>query len=447
MTKRAKNKVHRTIPRRIVVAGGLVVAVALVVVGWVAFREQPQPLEPLSVDSLATSDRELALMLDSARREVEQHPRSARAWGDFGVVLRAHRFDPEAEVCFRNARRLDPADYRWPYFLAVSLATTEPDQSLLNLRLAADLAGDQAHVQLRLAEALLDRNSLDEASTAIDRSLRLDSAEPRALLAKARLLCIRGQLDESRDWCRRSVASSPEQRAPHLLLAQLCRRLGDAEETTREMAVLASISDEVTEWEDPDVETLRSRRGDRGWKIVALDQLTAAGRAPEATRLLDEMARGDDPSGEATVVLVRALLSQNRRSEAEATLREKLTQDPQSERLRFHLGVVLFLQADYDSAAEEFRRAIVLKPDHGDAHYNLAHALRKAGRDSEALEAFVATVRLNPGHAFARANLAELLLDGGRANEARPHLQVAARLAPGDPKVLELLARMSQSQP
>src|SRR5947209_8498069 len=78
--------------------------------GRVALPEVPAP----DLDPAAT------------RQGVLDSPRSAAAWGEYGIVLRANEFHPEADVCFRTAAALDPSDGRWPYLLGSHLAATEP---------------------------------------------------------------------------------------------------------------------------------------------------------------------------------------------------------------------------------------------------------------------------------------------------------------------------------
>ena len=424
----------------------LAVACAAAILFVVLRQDEPQ-LAPMPEISLGETDPSVARLYEKARQLVLDDPRSATAWGDLGGVLRAHEFGPEAEACFRNAQQLDPADYRWPYLLAVSLAATDEAQALSCLQRAAELATSQPHVQLRLAEALLNRNALDEASAVIEQALQIAPDNPRAQLAKAQLLFARGQLAESRQWCERAVAGAGDKRAPRLLLAQLCRRLGDDKGAAGEMAALAKVPDEQTGWDDPDVAALFELRRDPHWRIAAADQLAADGRAPEAAALLHDLASGDDPSGDATDKLARELLRQGRAAEAESLLRNKLSANPDSERLHFQLGIALFARQQFAAAAGEFRRVCQLKPDSVDAHYNLGHALRNADENDQAQEAFAAAIRLSPGHAFARANMAELLLDAGMPEAAREHLRVAARLAPRDPKVRELLARLPAETP
>ena len=410
----------------------------LAISGW---KSDPE-LEPLPDVALDSAEPDVVRLVDQARGLVAEDPRSAIAWGDLGAVLWAHDFGPESERCFRNAQRLDPSDFRWPYLLGVSLRMTDADQALLHYRRAAELAPDRAHVQLRLAEALLAANLLDDAEPVIARAMEIAPDSPRAQLAKAQLLLARGNLEESRTWCERSVKGAAGKRAGHLLLAQLSRRLNDPAAAARAAAALDAIPDKTTEWEDPDVAKVVALRRDHAWQLNTLDQMAAAGRVQEATSRLMEMARPTDASDTVTEKLVQILLKQGRQGEAETLLREKLVHSPNSERLRFQLGVVLFGREKYAAAAAEFERACELKPDNIEALCNLGHALRLGGREEDALGAFAAAVRLSPGNTFGRANLAELLLNAGKIDEARPHVEVAARLAPHDPKVRNLVKRL-----
>src|SRR5262245_17354406 len=98
----------------------------LAISGW---KSEPE-LQPLPDVALDRAEPDVVRLVEQARGLVAKDPRSAIAWGDLGAVLWAHDFGPEAERCFRNAQRLDPSDFRWPYFLGVSLRTIDSDQAL-----------------------------------------------------------------------------------------------------------------------------------------------------------------------------------------------------------------------------------------------------------------------------------------------------------------------------
>ena len=443
--KQAKGSSPRRLPRWALALLLSLAALAVVLnVAWWLWAPKILPLPAIPTGEL---EPEVAAIVEAARQQVERDNYSAAAWGDLGAALRAHDLGPQANICFRNAQSLDPSDYRWPYLLGVSLTGTDADASLANLRRAAELCGNRSHVHLRLAEMLLDRGLTADAARVVDHVFSFAPSEPRAQLARARLLFMEGKFADSRPWAEKSADRAPDKRAPHLLLAQIYRRLGDEAGQNREMDLLQSIPDGITPWEDPDLEVLFGLRQDRMWQLRNAEQLAMSGQVAQAADTFAELAQGDSHSAAATLKLAHTLFQQRKYSEAERVLREQLQLQRDDERLHFELGVACFLQGNYEPAVQEFRQATRLKPDHVNAHYNLGHALLKIDRTSEALEAFAAAVALSPGHSQARANLAELLLQAGKEEEAEQHLDVAARLNPDDPKVRDLKRRLELRAP
>jgi tetratricopeptide (TPR) repeat protein len=426
----------RKLPRSAFV---LLLALAmLAVVVNAAWWLRPERILPLPAIPIEELEPQVAAIIETARHQVERDDHSAMAWGDLGAALRAHDLGPQADVCFRNAESLDPNDYRWPYLLGVSLTTTDADEGLACLRRAAALAGNRPHVLLRLAESLLDRRLTTEAAAVINRVLSFAPSNPRAQLAQARLLLLQGDWERSCTWAEKSAAGAPDKRAPHLLLAQICRRRGDEAGEDRALAALKSIPDGITSWEDPDIEVLMGLRQDRRWRLENADQLATSGQIESAADAFAEMARENDSSAAATLKLVQTYYQQQKYAEAAKALREQLQRREDDERVHFQLGVACFFQQRFGVAAREFRRTIELKPDHVDAHYNLGHALRKNDQLDEAQQAFAAAVSLRPGHTRARANLAELLMAKGEIDEANQHLEIVARHDPNDPILRKL---------
>src|SRR4051812_13730878 len=98
--------------RRRLAALGIVVLLGTGVAVWSWPRGRAVPPLP----DLHGRDAEVVQLIEQTHREVLAEPRSASAWGRLGMVLRAHNFGAEANVCFAEAERLDPGEPRWPYF-------------------------------------------------------------------------------------------------------------------------------------------------------------------------------------------------------------------------------------------------------------------------------------------------------------------------------------------
>jgi tetratricopeptide (TPR) repeat protein len=95
-----------------------------------------------------------------------------------------------------------------------------------------------------------------------------------------------------------------------------------------------------------------------------------------------------------------------------------------------NLGLALQGLGRQSEAADNFRRALLLKPEFAIAHNNLGIALRDLKQLDEALHHFRRAVELDPSSAPARTNLGQMLLDLGRPEEALAHCDEAIRLKP-----------------
>src|SRR5262245_23770882 len=137
-------------------AGAAAAGVAVAYRAW-ATREVPVPDIPRPELS-AFKERPVQMHVFTAAHQVTLRPRSADAWGEYGMVLRAYHQHPEADRCFEVAADLDPADGRWPYLLGIHLADTDPTAAVPWLERAArgtvpTLARET--VLARLAETLI----------------------------------------------------------------------------------------------------------------------------------------------------------------------------------------------------------------------------------------------------------------------------------------------------
>lgn len=441
---RVQDRPQNTAPKPVGLLRRLVpvlIGLAVLAVGVNIFRWLDKPtLEPLPIVDTPRMEPQIRELVQKATAAVTGQERSAAAWADLGAVCFANHIIPEAAVCFRNAERLDPGDYRWPYLLGYSLIYIDVDQSLSAYRRAAQRCGEQAHVKLQLVDILLERGEYEEAGGEIDKVLTFASTNPRAQFAKARLFLAQGKYQEARTWAERSTAAATGKRVPCLLLVQLCRLTSDAAGEAQALAALQRILDGFDPWEDPDISAMSPLCQDSATLLKRAKHLAKSGKTEALKAILYEMAAGCD-GGSAAADLAYILYSEGKFRQAESFLRHHLPASPNDERLRFLVGVACFNQDKYAEAEAEFRRAVELKSDYFEAWYNLGLTLLKLDQQGGARDAFAAVVRLSPSQILARINLAELLLAEGKKEQAREHLEAALQLAPDDQYALGLLAK------
>jgi tetratricopeptide (TPR) repeat protein len=374
---------------------------AAVAVAWLRLRGAP-PAPPEV--ALTDADPEVAEAVRAARAGVLSEPRSAAAWGRLGMVLRAHDYGPESSACFAQAERLDPKDPRWPYLRGLTLLLSDPDAGLPLVRRAADLCGDRVSApRLRLAEALLDRGSLDEAEAEFRRVAGREPDNPRAQLGLARLACLRGDYDASLAHLRRAQASPAAAPPCRRLLAEVRYRQGDVA-AARDLGDTGGAFEEP-DWPDPFVEEVMQLQVGAGVQIAQAETLLRQGAAPEAVAVLRGTVDQHPDSGPAWLALGRVLIQVKDYPSAETALRSAVRLAPDSAEGWFHLGVALALEEKPAEAAGCFSKAVGLKPDYALAQYNLGQCLKQQGDAVGAAEAFRAALRSRPDYAPAQKEL------------------------------------------
>ena len=92
---------------------------------------------------------------------------------------------------------LSPADYRWPYYLAIlEEASGDEDQAAKLLNHVTQLEPSYVHAWARLGNLLRRSSRIVEAKTAFSRATHLDPAHPYARLGLARIAASQGSWEE-----------------------------------------------------------------------------------------------------------------------------------------------------------------------------------------------------------------------------------------------------------
>ena len=406
---------------------------------------EDRALQPPVIEQTGIDPAVLRLIL-AARTAVAETSDSAEAWGRLGKTLLAHGFSDEALVCFARAERLDPRQPRWPFYQGTILCQGDPDAAIPKLRRAVEQCGNVPDApRVRLAELLLGQGRLSEAEDQWRRLLSQEPAHARAHLGLARLAYQRGDLEQSVPHLNIALNGIHTRKASHLLLAEIFQRRGDKAAADQESRRAADLPDDDA-WPDPFDEEVKQLRTGRQVFLARADRLLRQGRVAEASALLERTVRDYPDSGEARLLLGKALLAKND-PRAEEALRAATRLAPHLVEAPFYLGGVRFLRGDHREAAALFRQAVNLKPDFALAHYNLGHCMIRLGDRPGAIVAFRAALSCKPDYAEAHVNLGELLVQDGQHTEALGHLLCAAQLEPRDPRAKNLLAQEMRNFP
>lgn len=379
---------------------------ALAAAGGIWYTRSRPVHEPPAPD-LAGIDPEVVAFVKKERQQVVEHPGRAHGWGRLAMVYMANGFAPEADICLREAERLDPHDPRWPYLRATTLLRTQPDEGIELLKRAVERSGVKPLTpRLVLAEALLARGRLDEAETQLHRALQIEPKNHRALVGLARLALLREQWQTVLDQTAPCLDDPSARKEVRAMRARAWRELGQAKRASEERDQAAALPQDAA-WPDPSTDdVLRLQRGLLA-RLGSADLLASAGYRERAIQNLEELARDYPHEVEVWIRLGKLQHELGANERAVKALKQAVQADPKAAEAWFRLGEA---QAGDQprQAAESFDRAINLKPDHTEAHYERGLCLQKLDDRAGAATEFRAALRCNPAFKAAQDALAHL---------------------------------------
>lgn len=444
--------------RRATIAAAVFVVLLVAVGVWWRATRVAVPDVP-NAELAGSTDPAVAGDLAKARQEVQDAPRSAAAWGEYGIALRVYGFHAGADVCLRTAAALDPEDGRWPYLMGHHLAANDPVAAVDWFRRAAEATvPDPARegVQVRFAETLFAAGRHDEARAALAASGG-DSA--RARLLRARLEAAAGH-DSSALSLLSELAAHPVAARRALTLRSQIYLRQQRRAYAAHISDLARVAPDAA-WPDPIADELPRRDRSRAGRLTEAARLLRSGQLREAEKLLVPLttSTGPHPDAQAFVGLAEVRAALGDEAGALAALAQGAEIAPKDVAVNYQLGLRAFGDGErlravgrQDAAAAAFRRAVehldtalAADPAFGKAMLLKGVALQKfLGRPDDGIALLRQFVALRPEVAEGHYLLGLALSDTNRAAEARGELERAAELAPpNDRRAVEALAALA----
>lgn len=316
------------------------------------------------------------------------------AYGELGMLYHAYQLEEPALVCYRNAERLDPQSFRWPYLLGVlhqhAGRLVEAERYYQR-----SLTQQPGHVPalIRLARIRLLYNQLEEANALLQQALRESPNSPAALALLGEVALAERRFAAAVAYLNPALSAVPGANRLHYLLAMAYRGLGKHELARQHL----------------------DQRGDIGLRAVdpLLDELTERIRGERIYLLQGQQAFRVRHYHKAAQAFAKAVEAQ-----------------PDSARARINLGAALAATGDRSGAIAQYRVALRLMPDNATAHYNMGQLLAMDNAIDEAIGHLQAAVKIQPTDQQALLQLAQILRQAGRLDEALVHLDRLLVLAP-----------------
>ncbi|HVS66294.1 MAG TPA: tetratricopeptide repeat protein [Thermoanaerobaculia bacterium] len=366
--------------------------------------QTPEVPQPDGEGIEAPVRRELELL----RRAVLATPEDAEAWGRYAMTLDAHRLPVAATAAYREAQRLDPGDFRWPYFLGCVLEFTHPEEAARWFERALELDPTYAPVHGRLAQTLEQLGRDDDAHRHYERAAELAPEDPLAQLGLGNLALRRGDTAAARRHLDRAYRLGPEIRAVVATLARALQVAGERERA-RELALEARDLPRQTLRYDPRRTAVFDLAVDSSSALRRAERYRDVGKLDQALATLEELLASAPENVDAWVSV--------------AGLRDRL--------------------GDTEGALAAARRALELAPERLDARAVEAGALFKLRRFDEAERVASQVLARDPDNFHML--LVTAMLDGqrGRVEDLIAGLDHAYRARTGDRSLLQLFATLS----
>lgn len=341
--------------------------------------------DPVTVDMQS----QVGQLLAEARDGVRAIPTSDEAWGRLGRACDAHELHEYAETCYRQARKLAPLDFRYPYLLARSLyAQGEAgDESFALYQEAARLNPDYAPIHYQLGLAYARRGDPEASLVSFQRAVELDPECGAALRHIGQLHLSLGKPEEAVQYLERSVETGPPDRASYATLSQVLFRLGRTAEAESAAAQARRLHD-VYGISDP---VVRQVTGLASNSTAAFNRAKRFMRSGDyAGAIMDLKIYADVHPGNADVRVDLGMCYRRigQYELAEAALNDARRSDPKSPLPLIELAILAFEREDPGAGLSWLEQAASIAPKDQMTQVKIAHELVRKRYPELAIDAF-----------------------------------------------------------
>lgn len=368
-------------------------------------------------DNLAAAPALLVEAVGAARAAVAEAPGSAAAWGALGNLYLVHDWAGEAAMCYRRAIDVEPAAFRWHYYLGISLGLADPASAADAFARAIALDGTYAPAHVRYAETLTLLGRFEAAGRHYQRAVELDPRNPYSALRQGERALAEKRFERARDHLRRALALNPGQREAHAALAKVYMALGDREAAGRHARETQKPAPRIAT-RDPLWAVVQWAGATRPWYAARGTIYLVERDFKRAARQLEVAVSGGAQDPELWLNYGTALIGIGRDRDGRPALERALAASRAGHNREW-------------AGAQNLARL----------HTNLGAAYVKTGAPAAAERHLREALALNPAGLEAINNLAVLYHSKGRLGQAIELLQGARRLEP-DAGMLRMLAAM-----
>ena len=398
-------------------------------------------LEPAVAEQLKHS-RELVhklMIKDSHSQDL------ADALGELGKLYQAYELNQGAETAYYNARRLDPNQFQWSYYLAHLYLDTGKPQQALELFLQIETVHPQpVLMHIHIGEAYQALNRLAEARQSYLQAFYLQPGSAAVLARLGELAVEEKQYHSAISFLNSALTRRPDANRLHYPLAMAYRGLGDTAQAVIHLRQRGSVGIQP---DDPWIKDLQNIiQGERSY-LLRGKLAYSAGRYAESIDAFRTALTYNKDSARAHINLGTALMQTGKKKEALEQYLEALSLEPDNMTIAYNLGFLYSSSGKYTDAIPYLEKVITNNPEDANAHQLLAQALEKNLRSDEAMEYYRKTVLLDPTAENAWLGGVRLLVQNGDYQKALGVLKQAYKSLPNNGLIVYALAKLLVASP
>jgi tetratricopeptide (TPR) repeat protein len=410
-------------------------------------------LELIRGDFAGLGERRIARIenAENVIRDLAGRPGSevelGRAHGFLAMHYHAYKIPETALHHYREAERLEPENFLWPYYQSrILMNLNRFDEGRDQMERVLELNPNHVPSLVYLGEYHRNRNRPGVAAGLFTRALESRADCALAMLGLARIANEQNNFAEAARHAEAALGFQPDATAAAYVAGLAYRGLGELEKAERYLAARESGDRPVTL--DDDLMLKIDELGADGMMLyreglAALEE----GRLEDARVALMSAVEFDPNTPEFRLRLAWTLLRMDEKEAALAQYLEALPAIPGNADVHFNIGGLLRELDRADEAFGYYEKVLELDPTSRGAHRALADLNRVGGRFSPALERYQAMVALDEKDLEARLGRAMMLIRLARYAEAVSVLETDVAMFPNQPAFRQALARLLSAAP
>jgi tetratricopeptide (TPR) repeat protein len=400
------------------------------------------PVPPVPTASVEAVDPDVRDAILKARAQAMAEPKNAQASGRLGMVLEANTLYTPAALAYRRAIRLEPKEFAWRYYLALTLQQQfKLEEALDAVTAALSIRPSYSAAILKRGELLLKLGRLKESSTTFESLLAQDPKSPVALYALARVNYAQEALPAAEDFYRRACQAYPTFGAAYYGLGVTQKRLGRHDESAKNFALAERYTGDSPPVDDPLLSQMSQLATGLLTQLRQADQMLHQGEFQESSRLFREVLKREPSNMDSmlNILYMAPFVGQPSGEEVESLYQKARRINPNIPKLYLFYGSALTGPEHYDAAVAAVKKAIELKPDYAEAYVVLGGMQEKHNLPAQAIENYRLALAAQPSYPPAHLQLGRLLVSLGRDREAIPELLPALQVDDSDTPIVMLL--------